>query len=166
MSVKISVKEYLEDSELLEINYIPYDHKVEICSVILDQCISEFEDYHTLNSVLLNRVKTEIFLGYITNIDLSIKDENGLNGYDQLCLNDELDSLIDACGHLYDQFEDVLELMMRDYYHNIASTRGYMNILKTKTLDWLSVLKRDASDAAKKFDSKKILEMLNKAKNI
>lgn len=166
MSNKISVKEYLENKEILELNYIPYEQRVEICNVILDQCTSIFEDYNTLNSVLLERVKTEIFISYITNLDFSIKDENELDGYDQLCLNNELDALIYECDYLYEQFENILELMLNDYYHNIASTRGYLNTLKTKILDWFSILKRDVHEYIENLDSKaianNIIDIINK----
>lgn len=169
MENKISIKDYLENKELLEINYIPYEERVEICNVILDQCTSVFEDYNTLNSVLLERVKTEIFISYITNLDFSIKDENGLDGYDQLCFMDELDDLIYTCGYLYEQFEDILALMINDYYHNIASTRGYLNTLKTSILNWFAILKRDANEYINSIDLKaiadKIIDTINKNKN-
>lgn len=171
MDTKISVAEYLEDNDLLEINYIPYEQKLEICNVVLEQCISEFEGYYSLNSALLERVQTEVFIENITNLDFSIKDEYGLGGYDQLCMYDELDKLIYSCGFLYEQFEDILDLMVYDYNNNVACTRGYLNTLKSNILNWISILKRDAHDFINNLDSKTITDNIvtvikNAKKNI
>ena len=167
MSEKISVKEYLNDTELLELTYIPYDEKVEICNVIIGQCSSVFEDYHSLNSVLLERVKTEIFITSITNLDFSIKDENGLDGYDQLCYHNDLDYLIYTCGFLYEQFEEIFELALKDYYDNFTSLRSYLNTMKTNVLNWISKIKRDANEFVKSIDSKevsdKIIQIIDKS---
>ena len=160
MAAKISIQEYLENNELLEMNYIPYEQRVEICQVILEQCTSIFDDYNTIDSVLLDRVKTEIFIDNITNLDFSIKDENGLNGYDQLCFNNELDNLIYECGYLYEQFEDILDLMINDYYNNIACTRGYLNILKKNLTKWVGDITEDITKKINNIDSKKIVDSI------
>jgi hypothetical protein len=91
---KISVSEYLKDNGLLEINYIPYDVKLDIVDVVLSQVISD-DVMPKVDGALLKRVSTEVFIETITNIDMSIKSEVDLGGYDELCLNNELDFLIE-----------------------------------------------------------------------
>lgn len=162
MNERISVKEFLEDKELLELTYIPYDKKVEICETIIEQCSSEFENYHTLNSALLERVKKEIFISSITNLDFSIKDENGLDGYDQLCYHNMLNDLIEDCDYLYDQFEEIFQLMLNDYRSDVLSIRGYFNSLKTAIVNWFSIFKRDSVEYISSLNLKEISDNATK----
>lgn len=169
MSEKISVKEYLENNELLELVYIPYEQKKEICSVILEQCSKVVSDYNTIDSVLLDRVKKEVFITSITNLDFSITNELGLDGYDQLCYDDDLSDLIVICGYLYNQFNEILELMLKDYYNNEASLRGYISDIKNSIVNWFARLKRDASNFIENLDAKEIsnniIQIINESKN-
>lgn len=157
-NTKISVKDYLENKELLQLNYVPYETKKDICKVILEQCAGVTNDYYVLNSVLLDRVKKEIFITSISNLDFSIKNEIELDGYDQLCLNDELDELIDVCGYLYDQFDKILELMLKDYYDNEMSLRGYLHRLKLNIIRRVQSFRKDITDYIDNLDAKEIAD--------
>lgn len=169
MSERISIKEYLENKELLELKYVPYEQRKEICNVIIEQCSNISNDYNTLNSVLLDRVKKEIFITSITNLDFSIVDEVGLDGYDQLCYDNNLNRLIDICGYLYEQFDEILELMIKDYYNNEASLRGYISNIKNSIVNWVLTLKRDTSDFIENLDAKvisdNIVKIINESQN-
>ena len=80
---RISAQEYLDNNALLELVYIPYEQKVTICDAILSQVLNK-DGFATVDSVLLKRVKTQIIIESISNLDLSIVNEDGLNGYDVL----------------------------------------------------------------------------------
>ena len=109
---KISVKEFIANRDLLEINYVPFDQKLEIVSKLMNSFI---EDGNINNSSIVRRISTEIFIEAITNLDLSIVDENELGGYDQLCLNRSLESLKELIKLEYMEFENILRERMMDY---------------------------------------------------
>lgn len=155
---KISVKDYLGNKDLLELNYIPHDEKVDICNVIIEECINVSDDYYTIDSVLLERVKKEILLSSITNIDFSIQDEVGMAGYDQLCFYNELNNLIFDCGHLYEQFDEMFRLKLIDYYNNNESLRSYMHSIKNKFLNWFYDIKKESREYLDNIDSKKVVD--------
>lgn len=95
---KISIKEYIDNNELLEMEFIPFDTKMEIVSQVINQVIKTVGG---LNTSLLRRISTEVFVEAITNIDMSMEDENGLGGFDQL--------------YFYNKFDDFIELINREY---------------------------------------------------
>jgi hypothetical protein len=130
---KISVSEFLETPELLEVGYTPYDKKVDIVDVILSQVIVN-DEVEKIDSALLKRIKTQIFIESITNIDMSIESDDGLNGYDELCLLDELDMLIELIYDEYSRFEEILELKLQDFYRYKTSTSATMLSLKNNFL--------------------------------
>lgn len=109
---KISVHEYLDDAEKLEVTYIPFDDKLKIVSKIIRGIINSTGG---LNSSLLRRISTEVFIESITNIDLSIEDEDNLSGFDQLCYHRELDKLIALLGDEYKEFKRILDEHVDDY---------------------------------------------------
>ena len=160
MSERISVKEYAENRNLLELNYVPYEQRVEICRTILSQCIN-LDDYASVDSVLLDRVKTEIFISSITNLDFSETDENELDGYDQLCYYELLDETIDLCGSFYKQFEHILELMLKDYADNEASLKGYLNTQKNNLVESVSSIAEKFSTLIEGLDAQEIAKFLD-----
>lgn len=162
MDGKISVEEYLQNKQLLELTYVPYGQRVEICREILNQCTNVFNNYSTIDSVLLNRVKNEIFIGAVTNLDFSIENNDGLDGYDQLCYEDELYDLIETCGYLYGQFDEILDLMLQDYYHNEGSLRSYFHNLKQSITTYIALERDSISSFIQGLDTKKIVDNLTK----
>lgn len=84
---KISVTEYINNNDLLVVTYLPFDTKMNIVSHILNSIISSVGG---LNTSLLRRISTEVFINSITNIDMNIEDENGLRGFDTLLFTGKL----------------------------------------------------------------------------
>ena len=80
-NTKISVYDYYNDNNKLEITFTPFDTKLQIVSNIISEVIKSVGG---INTSLLRRISTEIFIETITNIDMKIQDENGLSGFDQL----------------------------------------------------------------------------------
>ena len=155
---KISVKEYLDNKDLLSLIYVPYDQKVNICDVILSQVLNK-DGFATVDSVLLERVKTQIIIESISNLDLSIVDESGLNGYDLLSLNNELEVFI---GHIeFGKFNQIIDLRLKDFYNENASLRGYIHYLANKVNDKIVILKNDFSEFIQNLDSKAIANQIS-----
>lgn len=110
---KISVQEYLADKSLLNVVYIPFDDKLSIVSRILNGLVGATQG---LNSSLLRRISTEVFIEALTNIKMNVvNEENGLDGFDQLLFTQELDSLKMMLGAQYEEFEDILDEYVQDY---------------------------------------------------
>ena len=109
---KISVKDFIDNNELLEITYTPFDQKMEIVSKVLTETIKAIGG---LNTSLLRRISTEVFIESITNIDMNVKDDNGLTGFDQLNYTNELDTLLAYMGNEYIEFTRILNERVADY---------------------------------------------------
>ena len=109
---KINVDEYLENKELLELKYIPFDVKYEIISTLITGFIKIVGG---INSALLKRIVIETIIENVTNIDLTSVSETGLKGYDQLCYKNELNNLIDLIGNEYKIFYSMYEDYVSDY---------------------------------------------------
>lgn len=109
---KISVKDYINNRELLEITYLPFDRKMEIVSHVLNGVI---QSVGGLNTSLLRLVSTEVFIEAVSNIDLSIEDENGLKGFDQLCFNNKLHDLENDLAGEYAELRKILDERTSDY---------------------------------------------------
>ena len=121
---KITVNEYIENENLLELTYSPYEDKINIVDLVIDSCIIPTEDNLVrIDSVLLDRISKEIFLSSITNIDMEIISENNITPYDELCRTNKLEELIDKCGYEYTQFEKMLKLRKHDF--DIANNSIY-----------------------------------------
>lgn len=123
---KYSVYDYLEDKSILVLNYIPFDSKLQIVTQIIKNVI---DAVGVLNSTLLRRVATETIIEIITNLDLGIKDENGLSGYDQLCYHREFDNLIESIEYEYNSFQDIINEQVSDFIR----INNNPNILENKT---------------------------------
>ena len=139
MSNKISVKEYLENNELLEvIDYISYVDKVNIVDSIMKQVCVSINSTYNLDSVLLDRVKTQIFIEKCTNLDLSIIDEN-LDGYDLLKKTGNFDKIINLINNELLEFERILQLRINDFIRDKASVKGILSYKIEKVIDCINV---------------------------
>ena len=128
---KISVKEYLDDRGLLEVTYVPFDDKVSIISHVVRSLIKATGG---INSSMLRRISTEVVIESISNIDLSVLDENQLTGFDQLCYTNELANLERQLGNEYKEFMKILDEYISDYKRvetnpAITISRIYSNIV-------------------------------------
>ena len=153
MANKISVEEYLDNKEKLALIYVPYERKLKICDVILSQVLNK-DGFATIDSVLLERVKTQIIIESISNLDLSITNESGLNGYDLLSLNNELE--VFEVNPEFEKFNKIIELRLKDFYNENASLRGYLNYLVDKANNKISTIKEYFSEFVQNLDSKAI----------
>jgi hypothetical protein len=133
---KISVREYLDNKELLEINYTPHDIKNNIVDVMLSQVVVR-DGLQKINSVLLNRISTQIFIESITNIDMSVKSDKNLDGYDELCFNNELEELLEIISNEYSRFEYILKLKIDDLNRYNNSTSATILSLKKSVVDFV-----------------------------
>ena len=158
MENKISVQDYLANKDLLEFIYVPHDKKVEICDVILNQVLYR-DGFATVNSVLLERVKIQIVIESISNLDLSVINDNGLNGYDLLCYNDELESLINNSE--FKKFDKIIELRLKDFYNDSASLRGYIDYLVNKAQRKAEQFKEYLSEFIQNLDSQAIANQVS-----
>lgn len=158
---KISVSEYLKDNGLLEINYIPYDVKLDIVDVVLSQVISD-DVMPKVDGALLKRVSTEVFIETITNIDMSIKSEVDLGGYDELCLNNELDYLIELIEDEFDRFNEVLDSKLNDFYRYNNSTGFVLMSLKNSLVKFINKKTNEVNELINTIDTKDISNRLKK----
>lgn len=134
-NTKISVENYLASPELIEVYYVPYETKVNICNVILNQVIKKDGCMYYIDSALLDRVKTQVVIESITNLDLSIKDENGLDGYDLLCKENELSNLIDFISYEYNKFDEIIKFKVQDFYNSNGSISGFLHFTKKEIIN-------------------------------
>lgn len=156
---KISVSEYLEDRDLLELNYTPYDIKVEIVDVIISQII-ETKEQKTIDSAILHRVSDQVFIEESTNIDFSILSEEGLGGYDKLCLEDELDELLYNISSEYERFTEILEYKLADFYRYENSTSSTLLSLKNQIIGFFKKKSLEMQELINNIDSKEVAEKL------
>lgn len=113
MADKISVKDYIENKEMLELSYIPYDKKIDIVSGVFSGMIQTIGG---LNTTILRIISLQTIIENVTNIDLKIKDEeSGLQGFDYLLYTDELRNLIDLMGREYTEFMKIFDEYKADY---------------------------------------------------
>lgn len=132
---KISVSQYLENEDLLEINYVPYDVKREIVETIISKTIF-YKDMLLLDTALLNRISCEIFIESITNIDMNILDEHGLYGYDTLCMNNALNNLLVEINDEYERFMEILEYKVNDFIRKNNSTGAIISSVINRIVNW------------------------------
>lgn len=157
---KISAKQYVDNNDLLEVSYVTYEDKVRICDIVLSQVVSDI-GYVMIDSALLERVSTQIFIENLTNIDMDVLDENGLSGYDTLCYYDELEYLVEILSD-FDRMKHILNLKVEDFYRNQGSLKGYLHTLRNYIVDKVGILKDDISETIQSLDSKEISEKIIK----
>jgi hypothetical protein len=156
---KISVSEYLNNKELLEINYTPYDIKNNIVDAILSQ-VTVKDGLHKINSVLLNRVSTHIFIESITNIDMSIKSDKNLDGYDELCFNNELEELLEIINDEYSRFKYILKLKIDDLNRYSNSTSATLVSLKKSVVEFIKQKSDEINQFITNIDTQAISDNL------
>lgn len=153
---KISISEYLEDNSLLEVIYIPFDSKLQIVSHVLNGMLKAIGG---LNTSLLRKISTEVFIESITNIDMNIEDENGLKGFDQLCFHNELNNLTTLLGSEYIQLTQILNERVADYVRTETNPAVTINAIYDQVMERLTAALDLASGYIQKID----VEQLTKA---
>lgn len=156
---KISATEYITNEELLEVSYVPYIAKKEIVDTILSQVIKS-GDMNTIDTALLERVSCEIFIESITNINMSISSEDGLSGYDVLCMNNMLDSLISEIEEEYFRFHEILEYKVSDFIRNNNSTAATLLSIINRFVNWGKEKSKELTKQIENIDVKNVSESL------
>lgn len=133
---KISITEYLNDKSLLELNYIPFHQKKQFIDDIISEVINSSGK---IDTTLIRRISTEIFISALTNIDMGLADENGLQGYDQLCYKNELNNLTNSLGYEYIELQKILNEQVSDYIRIESNPVFALN----KILDYLGANNKD-----------------------
>ena len=154
---RISVQEYLSNKELLTGVYTPYDTKLNIVSKIVNGVINATGG---LNTAMLRRISTEVFIETISNIDMSEKDENGLQGFDQLCYTGELDNLKKALRDEYYEFENILSEYIDDYIRIETNPAITISRIYSQITDILNSIFDDLSERIQGADIEKIGEII------
>lgn len=161
---KISVSQYLENEDLLEINYVPYDVKREIVDTIIFQ-VTRYGEMKNIDTALLHRVSCEIFIESITNINMSIVNENNLGGYDVLCMNNALDELLYEIDEEYSRFLEILEYKLSDFHKQNTSTAAILLLLKNKLYSFGNEKLNDLRVLTENIDVKQIGDKLKEIIN-
>lgn len=150
---KISVQEYLNNKELLEVVYIPFDSKITIVSKVMQGLINATGG---INTSMLRRIFTEVVIENISNIDMGIVDENDLKGFDQLCLANALDELKSLLGNEYKEFERILNEYLSDYIRVETNPAITISRIYEQILDFSSVVLNGLSEKIKDVDVEKL----------
>ena len=108
---KISMKEFFDNKELLEVTYIPFDTKLQTVFVVLQSII---DNYGYLNRSILRRIATETILDVITNVDMSMECEHELKGFDYMYYKQDF-QILDYIEIQYNEFMKILDEQIADY---------------------------------------------------
>lgn len=156
---KISVMDYVNDNDLLEVSYIPYDEKMQIVSHVFNSVINSVGG---LNTSILRRISTEVFLESITNIDLGVEDENGLKGFDQLCYLGELDQLKIFLGNEYIEFQKILDEYVQDYIRMETNPALTINAIYNQLSEYAKIAMDYISNQIQNVDVDQVAETVTK----
>ena len=156
---KISVMDYVNDNDLLEVSYIPYDEKMQIVSHVLNGVINSVGG---LNTSILRRIATEVFIESISNIDLGIEDENGLKGFDQLCYLGEMDQLKNLLGNEYAEFQKILDERVQDYIRMETNPALTINAIYEQVSEYAKMAMDYISSQIQNVDVDQVAEMVSK----
>lgn len=160
---KISVSEYLNNNELLEIKeYIPYAEKVNIVDSIMRQVCRNMSGLYSIDSVLLDRVKKQIFIEQLTNLDLSILSNN-LDGYDLLMVSNDMEEILLFVIDEYKELDRILELRVKDFLRDKTSISGFLHYKTERVLDYINSNVPVLLDRIDKIDTKSIIDSLSKS---
>ena len=154
---KISVTEYINNNDLLVVTYLPFDTKMNIVSHILNSIISSVGG---LNTSLLRRISTEVFINSITNIDMNIEDENGLRGFDTLLFTGKLNQLKSALDREYSEFELILDERVNDYIRTETNPSVTINAIYDQIRAYLNTAMDYLSERIKDIDVSQIANEL------
>ena len=154
---KISVAEFLKDKSLLTVSYIPFDTKMQIVSTVFSEVINVVGG---LNTPLIRRISTETFIGTISNIDMKIRDENNLDGFDQLCFHQELDNLIYLLGNEYNEFQKILDERIADFIRVETNPAVTINSIYEQIKTYVNTALDYISNNIQNIDVEKLSEQL------
>ena len=157
-STKISVYDYYKDNNILEIMFTPFDTKLQIVSNIMSGVISSVGG---INTSLLRRISTEIFIETITNIDMKIKDKNGLSGFDQIYFYNVMDTLKNDMGGEYREFENIMSERLSDYIRIETNPAVTINNIYNQVKDYYNKLMDYISGKISDFDVEDFIKTIS-----
>ena len=159
---KISVADYLNNKELIKLTYLPFDTKMRIVSGVIMEVINAIGG---INTPLLRRISTEVFIESITNIDMNIEDDNGLKGFDQLCYHGELENLQKVIGREYNEFQTILDERIADYIRTETNPAITINKIYEQLTTYantaLNYIQKRVQDNAEEL-SKQLMPLIEK----
>ena len=155
---KYSATEFIEDNSILEVQYLPFDSKLQIASQVL---MGVIDAVGGLNTSLLRRVATETFIEAVSNIDMNIEDENGLKGYDQLCFYRQLDNLAAFLGYEYEELWNILNERVQDYIRTETNPAVTINAIYNQIKEYWEVAMNYISSTVKNVDVEKLTSQLS-----
>jgi hypothetical protein len=162
MNKKVSVSDYLLNKEILDVKlYIPYSKKVDIIDAILNEVCVNTNGLFSLDSVVLDRVKIQIFIETYTNLDLSLINEDDLDGYDLLIMNNELNNIINKFDTEYQELERILNLRLTDYLRDKSSLKGFFNYKLEKFIDFIDYKVSNLIDGINTLDVEKVTKSIS-----
>lgn len=156
---KISVQEYVKDNGLLEVSYIPYDDKMSIVSHVLNGVIKSVGG---LNTSLLRRIATEVFIESISNINLSIEDINGFKGFDQLCYLGEMNKLKAQLGDEYQELQTMLDERVQDYIRTETNPAVTIEAIYNQLTEYAKIAMDYISGQVQNIDTDKVASVITK----
>ena len=154
---KISVADYINEPTLLKLQYMPFDSKLQIIGHVFTGMINAVGG---LNTTLLRRLSVEAFIDAVTNIDMNIRDNNGLDGFDQLCYHNELGGLIELMGNEYIEFKKMLDERTADYIRIETNPSVTINQIYDQFKEALDFVLNYVSERVQNIDTEKLGEQL------
>lgn len=154
---RINIDNYLANKELLQLTYIPFDSKMEIVSHLINGVINSVGG---LNTSLLRRISSEVFIESISNIDMGAVNESGLTGFDELLCKREFDSLIDVLGSEYVEFQTILNERVADYIRIETNPAVTINAIYNQVTETLNKILDYVSKQIQEADPEKIINFI------
>lgn len=157
---RISVKDYLQDKDLLKFKkYIPYSKKVNIIDSIMKEVCRNMNGLYSIDSVLLDRIKKQIFIEQLTNLNLSIIDnETGLDGYDLLYYTDAIKDIDLLISSEFMELDRLLKLRINDYLRDKTTLKGFLNYKTDHVLNYIDLKLPELIESINKIDIKSIID--------
>lgn len=152
--MSITVNEYLEDKAKLERYYIPFNHKMEIVDILLEQLTNTETVPPTIDTATLKYITTQLIIEHVTNIEL------GDDGYDILCEAEELTSLLQEIAPEVATFNDIINDKLQDFYRYEYSESKVINDIKVALNDYLSDSLWRVEEVIKDLDVEKLVNSL------
>ncbi len=155
---KINVKEYLENKNALELNYLSYVDKLELADLIMENVIEDKYKPPIINTAILKNIAVQSFINQATNLDLSVEANDGQDGYDILSYSNELTNLLASIDREFSVFESILNDRVNDFYRYEYSTSKAIYDLARSVKDLVNMGAKYVDDALKDVDLDQIVE--------
>ena len=154
---KYSVAEFLDNPEILEVTYLPFDSKLELASHVLVEVVKAIGG---LNTSLLRRISTEAFIEAVSNIDMNVTDDNGLKGFDQLYYHGKLEYLLNLLGREYAELQHILDERTADYIRTETNPAVTINGIYERVRTVVNATLDQLSNVIQNIDVQKLTEQI------